>query len=179
MKVNPGAVPEPTPYAIIVIFGAAVRPDGEPSATLRNRVEAAARFGVRFRHPLFLPTGAQGRYGDPEATVMTRLLLQAGFPETTILPENTGTDTLSSVRAIVGMLAAMPAAPVYACTSAYHLPRCLMLLRLAGVAARACPPPPVPAATGWSKRWYWRLRETPALPYDAALLLWHRARGQL
>ena len=179
MKVNPGTVSEATPDAIIVIFGAAVRPDGELSATLRSRVEAAARFGARFRHPLFLPTGAQGRYGDPEARVMARLLLQAGFPETAILPENSGTDTLSSIRAIVRMLAGLPPAPVYACTSAYHLPRCLMLLRLAGVPARACPPPAVPAATGWSKRWYWRLRETPALPYDGVLLLWHRLTRQL
>jgi hypothetical protein len=43
MKVNP-----PAPDAIIVIFGAAVRPDGKPSQTLRHRVEAAARFGKRF-----------------------------------------------------------------------------------------------------------------------------------
>ena len=180
------AVPQAAPDAIIVIFGAAVRPDGEPSPTLRSRVEAAARFGARFRHPLFLPTGAQGRHGDAESAVMARLLRQAGFPETSIMQESSGTDTLSSVRGIVRMLAAMPAAPprangapVYACTSAYHLPRCLMLLRLAGVNARACPPPPVPAATGWSKRWYWRLRETPALPYDGVLLLWHRFMGQL
>lgn len=177
MEVNPRAVPEATPDAIIVIFGAAVRPDGQPSPTLRSRVEAAARFGVRFNHPLFLPTGAQGRHGDAEATVMAGLLRQAGLPNTAIIQENTGTDTLSSVRAVVQMLRAMPAAPVYACTSAYHLPRCLMLLRMAGVPARACPPPPVPAATSWSKRWYWRLRETPALPYDGALLLWHRFRG--
>jgi uncharacterized SAM-binding protein YcdF (DUF218 family) len=61
--------------------------------------------------------------------------------------------------------------PVYACTSAYHLPRCLLLLRLAGIKARACPPPPVPAATSKWLRWYWRLRETPALPYDALLML--------
>jgi hypothetical protein len=26
-------------------------------------------------------------------------------------------------------------------------------------------------------RWYWRLRETPALPYDALLMVWLRARG--
>ena len=62
-------------------------------------------------------------------------------------------------------------APVYACTSAYHLPRCRLLLRLAGIKARACPPPPVPAATSHWLRWCWRLRETPALPYDALLML--------
>ena len=168
MKVNPDA-----PDAVIVIFGAAVRPDGSPSQTLRHRVAAAVRFGRRFERPLFIPTGAKGRFGDAESAVMARLLMAAGFPETAIEKEETGTDTLSSVRAVVRLVRGR--APVYACTSAYHLPRCLMLLRLAGIKARACPPPPVPAATSHWLRWYWRLRETPALPYDAMVMLWLRA----
>src|SRR5271168_5181905 len=172
MKVNP-----PAPDAVIVIFGAAVRPDGKPSQTLRHRVEAAARFGGRFCRPLFIPTGGQGRFGDAEAAVMTRLLKEAGFPDASILKEETGTDTLSSVRAVARLVRGR--SPVYACTSAYHLPRCLILLRLAGIAACPCPPPSVPAATSWWLRWYWRVRETPALPYDALLMVWLRATGRV
>jgi uncharacterized SAM-binding protein YcdF (DUF218 family) len=181
MSVNPPAPDPAVPDAVIIIFGAAVRPDGRPSQTLRQRVEAAARFGRTFARPLFIPTGAKGRHGDAEASVMARQLIDAGFSAASIHQERTGTDTLSSVRAVTRMLAGKTAgrAPVYACTSAYHLPRCLVLLRLAGVAARACPPPPVPAATGLWMRWYWRLRETPALPYDALLMLWLRAIGRL
>jgi uncharacterized SAM-binding protein YcdF (DUF218 family) len=171
MKVNPTEAR--TSDAVIVIFGAAVRPDGNPSETLRHRVRAAARFGARFARPLFIPTGGKGRYGDAEATVMARLLLEAGFPHAAIVKEETGTDTLSSVRAVIPLIARQTR--VYACTSAYHLPRCLVLLRLAGIAARPCPPPPVPAASTRWLRWYWRLRETPALPYDALLMLWLRA----
>jgi uncharacterized SAM-binding protein YcdF (DUF218 family) len=163
MKVNPAT------DAVIVIFGAAVRPDGQPSQTLRHRVEAASRFGQRFTAPLFIPTGARGRFGDAEAAVMARQLIDAGYPEACVTREDTGTDTLSSVRAVRPLLPA--GIQVYACTSAYHLPRCLLLLRLAGVPARPCPPPPVPAATGLRMRWYWRLREAPALPYDALLML--------
>jgi uncharacterized SAM-binding protein YcdF (DUF218 family) len=175
MKVNPAAPDPAEPDAVIIIFGAAVRPDGHASQTLRHRVEAAIRFGARFARPRFIPTGAKGRFGDAEATVMARLLRDAGFPAEAIREEKTGTDTLSSVRAAVHMIHGR--SPVYACTSAYHLPRCLMLLRLAGIKARACPPPPVPAATSHWRRWYWRLRETPALPYDALLMLWLRAMG--
>jgi len=174
MKVNPRS------DAIIVIFGAAVRPDGTPSSTLRHRVAAAARFGARFTRPLFIPTGAKGRHGDAEAAVMARQLIESGYPESAILTEETGTDTLSSVRAVARMIRSIdPVARVYACTSAYHLPRCLLLLRLAGIHAHACPPPPVPAATRRSLRWYWRLRETPALPYDALLMLWLRLTGRV
>ena len=173
LPVAPGAAPD----AVVVIFGAAVRPDGAPSETLRHRVEAAARFGRSFTAPLFIPTGAKGRHGDAEAVVMARLLRKAGYADAAIRPETTGTDTLSSVRAVVPMLP--DRVPVYAATSAYHLPRCRLLLRLAGVAARACPPPPVPASTSLTKRWYWRLREAPALPYDAALVLWLRLSRRL
>jgi vancomycin permeability regulator SanA len=161
--------------AVIVIFGAAVRPDGSPSPTLRHRVDAAARFGRQFRNPLFIPTGAKGRYGDAEATVMARQLRALGYVSTAIRLETTGTDTLSSVRAIRRMLPTSLRPTLFACSSAYHLPRCLLLMRLAGLRPRACPPPPVPAATSRLLRWFWRLREAPAIPYDAMLMLWLRA----
>jgi vancomycin permeability regulator SanA len=172
MKVKPG-----DPDAVIIVFGAAVRPDGKASQTLRYRVQAAAAFGKRFARPLFIPTGGKGRYGETEATVMARLLTGAGFADAAIMKEETGTDTLSSVVAVAPMVRGQPY--VYACSSAYHLPRCLMLLRLAGIRAHACPPPPVPAATSQWVRWYWRLREMPALPYDALLMLWLRAKGRV
>src|ERR1700709_989787 len=99
MKVNPAG-----PDATIIIFGAAVRPDGKPSQTLRHRVAAAARLGARFDRPRFIPTGGRGRYGETQASVMASLLVAAGFEEMTIVPEETGTDTLSSVRAVVRLI---------------------------------------------------------------------------
>jgi uncharacterized SAM-binding protein YcdF (DUF218 family) len=167
------------PDAIIVIFGAAVRPDGQPSTTLLHRVEAAAGFGARFTAPLFIPTGAVGRYGASEASVMARLLEARNVPPTRIKLEETGTDTLSSVRAVRQMLTELPpGAPVYAATSGFHLPRCVLLMRLAGVPARAAPPPPYPAAPQLLLRGYWWLREAAALPYDAILMLWLRLTGR-
>ncbi len=154
----------------IVIFGAAVRADGRPSRTLRRRVVAAAAFARRFPGALFVPTGGVGRHGDAEAVVMARLLRSLGVADAAIRIEPTGTDTLSSVRAVARLLRGRPG-PVYAATSAYHLPRCVLLLRLAGLPARRCPPPPVPAARSLAMRWFWRLREVPALPWDAGLLL--------
>lgn len=162
------AAPQP-----IVIFGAAVRPDGTASETLRRRVEAAARFGAGLPRPLFLPTGARGRFGEAESAVMAALLVRTGVPPGRIRQEPTGTDTLSSVRAVAVLLREMGhAGPVFAATSGYHLPRCLLLLRLAGFEARAVPPPR--AAAPWRQRWYWRLREVPAIPYDALLMLARR-----
>lgn len=163
---------------VIVIFGAAVRPDGRPSVTLRQRVEAAAAFAARFPAAIFIPTGGIGRFGASEASVMADLLRRQAPTGWSFLLDETATDTLSSVRAVRRLLCEQAiGGTVYAATSAYHLPRCLLLLWLAGIPARPCPPPfapaapPAPVTTHWRKRWYWRLREVPAIPCDAALVL--------
>jgi uncharacterized SAM-binding protein YcdF (DUF218 family) len=162
----------------IVIFGAAVRADGSPSSALRHRVEAAVACGQALRNVLYVPTGGVGRYGPAEAEVMARLLREQGVAERAILREPTGRDTLSSVRAVARLLRGRRA-PVYVATSAYHMPRCVMLLRMAGLPARACPSPPAPAARSLRRRWYWRLREVLALPLDALLLLALRLTGRV
>lgn len=162
----------------IVIFGAAVRPDGTASRVLRLRTEAAAAFGGRLADPLYVPTGGVGRYGAAEATVMAALLAGYGVPTANILVEDTATDTLSSVRAVRRLLRGHRG-PVYAASSAYHLPRCVALLWLAGLPARPALPPRVPAAQTWRRRWFWRLREAAALPYDVVVLLALRLTGRV
>lgn len=163
---------------MIIIFGAAVQPDGTPSGAMRNRVAAAVRFGAGLERPEYMPTGGIGRFGEAEAAVMARLLRDAGVPAADIHQEPTGVNTLRSVQACARLLRGRRG-PVYAATSAYHLPRCLLLLRLAGLDARRCPPHNGPAAASLPRRWYWRLREVPALPLDAALLMWFRLMGRL
>ncbi len=172
------ATPAPPAAPAIVIFGAAVRPDGQPSRTLRLRVQAAFALGSRLPGAVYIPTGGVGRHGPAEARVMAGLLAELGADPAAIRPEATAHDTVSSVRAVRRMLAGHRG-PVFAATSAYHLPRCVVLLRLAGLSARACPPPPALAAAAFRKRWWWRLREVPALPWDSAFVLWLRAIGRL
>jgi uncharacterized SAM-binding protein YcdF (DUF218 family) len=164
----------------ILIFGAAIRPNGQPSITLRRRVETALAAAAGHPDTRFIPTGAVGRYGPSEASVMARLLMESGVQSNRILLEETGNDTLSSVRAIVRLLREHRSpGPVMVATSPYHLPRCVVLLCLCGIPARPCPAPSgTNASLGW-ERWYWRLREVPAIPYDVALALWARLTGRL
>jgi vancomycin permeability regulator SanA len=164
----------------ILIFGAAVRPGGTPSTTLRRRVEAALACAQGHPEVRFIPTGAVGRHGPSEASVMAALLMKSGVRSDRILLEETGSDTLSSVRAIARLLRECHSrGRVMVATSAYHQPRCLLLLCLFGIAARPCPFPQPPSSASWARRWYWRLREVPALPYDAVLALWSRVTGRL
>ena len=163
---------------VIIIFGAAVRPDGTPSRALRDRVEAALRLGARLDDPLYMPTGGIGRHGPAEAEVMAALLRDNGILRERIQPEPTARNTLGSVRACAALLPGFQGR-VYAATSAYHLPRCVLLLRMAGLRALPCPPPRTVAAGALKRRWWWRLREVPAVPVDAAILAWLRLRGRL
>lgn len=162
---------------VIVIFGAAVRPDARPSQTMQRRVSAAVALAEGLREgpaaAVFVPTGGRGRHGPEESAVMAKLLRDWGIAPERILEEPTGTDTLSSARAVAAMLRGWRG-PVYAVSSGYHLRRCAVLLRLLGLrvaGARAAVPGP-----GFSDL-RWRLREVPALPYDAVLAAWHRLRG--
>ena len=157
-----------------MIFGAAVLADGGPSQTLRRRVEAAVRFGRRLETPpLYVPTGAVGRHGSSEAAVMTTLLRDMDVAADDILAEHTGTDTLSSGRAVAALLRGWEG-PVLAASSGYHIPRCVAVLRMLGLRAR--PGPRALPSPGF-RDWRWRLRELPAIPYDAALAAWHRWRN--
>jgi uncharacterized SAM-binding protein YcdF (DUF218 family) len=149
-----------------VIFGAAVRPDGQPSRALRQRTEAAFACGGLTAH--YIATGAVGRYGAAEAAVMADLLRGFGVPEQQITQEMTGTNTMSSARACAQLLQGRPG-PVKVATSFYHMFRCRMLLRRFGVTTTACPPPP--ASARWRTRWFWRVREAVAIPVDFALTI--------
>ena len=165
---------------VIVIYGAAVRPGGVPSGTMRQRVEAALRCGATLDAPFYMPTGGVGYYPPAEAEIMADLLRAAGVASDQILIEPTGRNTLRSTLACARLLRehGCGGAVVHAATSAYHLPRTVMLLRLAGLNARGCPQPPGPASTRFLPRWRWRVRETAALPVDAVWMTALRLLGR-
>ena len=101
---------------------------------------------------------------------MADALVAAGVPGESIMMEVTAVNTLRSALACAELLG-RSRRRIYVATSAYHMPRCVVLLRLAGLRARPGHVPRVPASQRWSKRWFWRLREVPAVPIDSLLLL--------
>ncbi len=163
----------------IVIFGAAVREDGTPSGALRDRVGAAVRFGSRvLPRPIYIVTGSKGRYGPPEAEVMADLLLSRGVDPDFIVLEPTGTNTLRSVVAVARLLKGADG-PVYAATSAYHMPRCVLLLGIAGLDAHRSQASIGPASSRILRCWWWALRELPAIPIDCLILGWMKFRKRI
>jgi len=156
------------PVHYFVIFGAAVRPDGTPSGTLKRRVEGAWHLGKNIKSAKYLVTGGQGKYGQPEAYVMKHLLLNLGATEQQIMIEDQSFTTMDSAFHCAAMIKknhdSQPHVTV--CSSPYHNFRCQLLLRLFGVEAQRGAMPSDRPALGTLKWLYYYLREAAAIPWD-------------
>jgi uncharacterized SAM-binding protein YcdF (DUF218 family) len=162
----------------LVIFGAAVRPDGSPSGTLERRIAGAVAAGRTLADARYMPTGGRGASGHVEADVMRDMLIAAGVAPDAIVCERDARDTLDSARNCDAMLrAAGDAAAVIPCTSRYHRPRCALLFRLLGWTVKTVPMPGDAGILPWQKLLWYYVKELIALPYDVLLLLIGRQFG--
>jgi uncharacterized SAM-binding protein YcdF (DUF218 family) len=159
----------------LVIFGAAVHPDGSPSGTLARRVTGAISAGRAIKDVRYMPTGGPSAGGHVEADVMRDMLIAAGVAPDAIVCERDARDTLQSIRNCHRLLRqAGDVDCVVPCTSRYHIPRCALLLRLLDWTIRTVPMPGDSGALPWRKLIWYYGKELIALPYDALLLLVER-----
>ncbi len=119
----------------------------------------------------FLLTGGGRRPGPPEAEVMAGLLAEAGVPADRMILETESRDTLESAVNCARLLAeqASPGDDLVVCTSGYHQPRCVLLLRMLGLPARAGRPLPDRPHMSLLRLAYATFREVPALGWDVLL----------
>lgn len=164
----------------LVVFGAALQPDGTLSGVSRRRVAGACAIGATLDDPVYLVTGGRPVRGRTEAEAIRDALRAAGVASDRIVVEPSAADTLESALRCDDILRRRgDAALVIPCSSNFHQPRCALLLRLLGhrVERRAMPAdrPHVPS---------WRLglfvaKEFLALPYDALLAACRRRPGPI
>lgn len=158
----------------IIVFGAAVAPDGGPSPALAARADAAASLARAEPAAMLLLSGGVGRHGPAESALLRGLLLGHGVAQARLVEEPTARDTVENARAAAALLRGR-AGRVLAVSHGFHLPRCLMLLRLAGLAAARGAAAADAAPLG--RRVVSHLREAAALPWDALVMLAARMRG--
>ena len=161
--------------AAIAIFGAAVRADGRPSQALRRRIGYALTAAEACPGAPIFCSGAAGRAGPSEASVMAATLCDRGVGRERLVLDEASRDTLQSVLAVTEFLKARGLARCIVCSDAYHLPRIRLMLALLGVRTEAGPALRGPAG---SMPYWLRMvaREALAIPYDAALVLAKRRR---
>ena len=156
----------------VLVFGAAVRPNGRPSAALRRRIRIAAKWAQEHPRSIIMPTGAAGNHGPSEAKVIKDALIAEGVSRNRIVMELHGRDTLQSVQLCHNLIRRRgDCERIVCCTSGYHQPRCALLLRMLGYRVVV---PAIPIKRGRLSRLALArlvMREIAAVPYDFLLLL--------
>jgi vancomycin permeability regulator SanA len=154
-----------------VIFGAAVKENGEPSGTLARRTLGAWALSNAQENAYFLATGGKGRYGDSEASVIAKLLLAKGVQQENIILDEDASDTLESILNCSKILKqCASSSSIYICSSPYHNWRCQILFWLSGIKAVRGNMPSDRPALGTRKWLFYYCRELVAIPWDVFLL---------
>lgn len=122
-------------YDAIIVLGAQVKPDGEPSLQLQWRIDAAAK-AWKERNSLIVVCGAQGSNEPaPEAHVMRAELIRQGIPAEFILMDDQSFNTRQNIAHAVALLEGHDVDQVLVVTSDYHLPRAMAIAEDAGLEA--------------------------------------------
>lgn len=159
----------------IVVFGAAVRPDGRPSGSLERRVQGALAWWRDHPDAYFVPTGGIGRHGPAEAAVMRDLLVDAGVDCDAILIEDQAHDTLESILLCHRILRTRrDIGAIVCCTSSYHQPRCKWLFQMLGYRVILPPMPSDRPSLPLGKYLRFRGKELLSAPYDIIQLALRR-----
>jgi uncharacterized SAM-binding protein YcdF (DUF218 family) len=148
-----------------------VWPDG-PSPALSRRIAAAAQAAAHWPDAPILCSGAAGRVGPSEASVMAGVLTASGVDAARLALDEASRDTLQSAVAAARFVRLRGLERCIVCSDGYHVPRIRMLLRILGVRTLAGPRAASPK--GFRDGTRMRLREGLAIAYDAAVVLARR-----
>ncbi len=119
----------PEDYDAIIVLGAQVKPDGEPSVQLGWRLDRASEVWNRKNVPVVV-CGAQGKdEPEQEAYTMKRYLEGKGIPAEMILTDPDSFNTQQNLSNAKKLLTAYPQEirKVVIVTSDYHVPRSMAL----------------------------------------------------
>lgn len=105
----------------IVVLGAHVMANGQPSRSLRNRAQAGAALYRRGLAPKVITTGGIGTYPPAESLVAARVVEKSGVPARDILSEETSTTTLENATNAAAICRAHGWKRVIVVSDPYHL----------------------------------------------------------
>lgn len=144
-------LPDVDEYDAIIVLGAQVKPDGEPSLQLQWRIDAAAEAWQK-HNCLIVTCGAQGSNEPaPEAHVMRDDLISQGVPEEYILVEDQSFNTRQNINHAVSLLEGKDVTRVLIVTSDYHLARAMAIAEDAGLDATGVGSPTLQGLRPWVK----------------------------
>lgn len=144
-------LPDVGDYDAIIVLGAQVKPDGEPSLQLQWRIDAAVE-AWKEHNCIIVTCGAQGgNEPAPEAHVMRDELIRQGVPEEYILVEDQSFNTRQNINHAVSLLEGREVRRVLIVTSDYHLARAMAIAEDAGLDATGVGSPTLQGLRPWVK----------------------------
>jgi len=123
------------PADVAVVLGNTVRPDGTPSPRLAARLDAALALYRRGRVRSVVVSGGVGREGFDEAAVMRRYLAARGVPAARIVADSLGLTTAATARNAAAIMRRNGWTSAVVVSQYFHLPRCRLAFRRAGIRA--------------------------------------------
>ena len=114
---------------VLVVLGAAAKPDGTPSVALRSRLDHAVQLYQEGLVPKIIMSGGIETSGANEAQAMRDYAVAHGVPSEAVMVDENGNDTDLTVSDTVPMIKALGAKTVLVDSHFYHLPRIKMAYR--------------------------------------------------
>jgi len=152
-----------------LVFGNTVDRTGQPSPRLAARLDVARALFAARRVRRIVVSGGVGREGFDEATVMHRYLRARGVPDSVLIDDGHGVNTLATCVNARVLLAARGMSSVDLVTQDFHIPRARLAASRAGLRVAGAQ---APRFHEW-RDVYSLAREVVALPVYAARLLLH------
>ncbi|MDD3334572.1 MAG: ElyC/SanA/YdcF family protein [Eubacteriales bacterium] len=122
------SVPKPAEYDSIIVLGAQVLPNGEPSVQLRWRLDQAKEAYEAIPCDIVVTGGQGGQEPRPEGDVMRELLISEGIDSARVISDPFSADTKENIANAWEILKERGCTRPLVITSDYHLPRALAIM---------------------------------------------------
>lgn len=129
---------------VIIVFGAALAPDGSPGPALRRRIAHAVALWHAGYGRRLLCSGGVVVGTRSEAAVMAGCAAAAGVPPDCIVEEPHSRNTWENAQCCAALMRTHGWTAAALVTERYHLPRARLACRLARLPVRACSGPDHP-----------------------------------
>lgn len=117
-----------------VILGSKVNEDGTLSERLKARLDKGLQLYRSGQVRMLFVSGGLGKEGFYEGDEMKKYLVQAGVPDSLVIADNAGNNTEATARNAAAFVTSKNIRSVTIISQYFHLVRCRLLFRKAGIA---------------------------------------------
>lgn len=121
-----------TPSDIAVILGNKVNKDGTLSERLKKRLECGISLYNNHQIKKIIVSGGLGKEGHYEGDKMKYFLIENGIPDSTIIVDNKGNNTIATVENVLKLKDSLHYNSIIIVSQYFHISRTTMLFKKRG-----------------------------------------------